>query len=95
MRQLVPSFILDRYKANEFHGDFPAVGMFVDISGFSAVNQKILRALKKYGMIVADNGSDWFISGAPDSRWDDGDLHELHRLRGRDFEAVYTGPIER
>ncbi len=66
----------------------------VDISGFSATNQKILRALKKFGMIVADNGSDWFISGAPDSRWDDEDLHHLHRLHGRDFEAVYTGPIE-
>ncbi len=65
-----------------------------DISSFSAGNQKILRALKKFGMIVADNGSDWFISGAPDSRWDDGDLHELHRLRGRDFEAVHTGTIE-
>lgn len=66
----------------------------VDISGFSATNQKILRALKKFGMIVADNGSDWFISGAPDSRWNDEDLHELHRLHGRDFEAVFTGAIE-
>jgi hypothetical protein len=66
----------------------------VDISGFSPMNQKILRALKKYGMIVADNGSDWFLCGAPDGRWDDDDLHELHRIRGRDFEAVYTGPVE-
>ncbi len=66
----------------------------IDITGFSAMNQKILRALKKYGMIVADNGADWFLSGAPDSRWDDDDLHELHRISGRDFEAVYTGPIE-
>ena len=66
----------------------------VDLSGFSAMNQNILRALKKYGMIVADNGADWFLSGAPDGRWDDDDLHELHRIRGRDFEAVYTGPIE-
>jgi len=63
-------------------------------SSFLAVNQKILRALKKYGMIVADNGSDWFIFGAPDSRWDDGDLHNLHRLHGRNFEVVYTGAIE-
>ncbi|MBN2346780.1 MAG: hypothetical protein JXO51_10370 [Candidatus Aminicenantes bacterium] len=65
-----------------------------DTSGFSAMNQAILRALKKYGMIVADNGGDWYISGAPDGRWDDDDLHELRRVRGRDFEAVYTGPIE-
>jgi hypothetical protein len=66
----------------------------VDISGFSAINQRILRALKKFGMIVADNGADWFLCGAPDERWNDDDLHELHRIRGRDFEAVYTGPIE-
>ena len=66
----------------------------VDISGFSAMNQKILRALKKYGMIVADNGADWFLCGAPDSRWNDDDLHDLHRLHGSDFEVVYTGPIE-
>jgi len=65
-----------------------------DVSGFSAAIQKILRALKKYGMIIADNGSNWFISGAPDNRWNDDDLHELHRLHGRDFEAVYTGAIE-
>ncbi len=66
----------------------------VDISGFSPRNQAILRALKKYGMIVADNGGDWFLCGAPDERWDDDDLHQLHRIRGRDFEAVYTGAIE-
>ncbi|MCX6556691.1 MAG: hypothetical protein NTW95_04560 [Candidatus Aminicenantes bacterium] len=66
----------------------------IDISGFSATNQKILRALKKFGMIVADNGSNWFISGAPDSRWNDEDLHELHRLHGHDFEAIFTGAIE-
>jgi len=66
----------------------------VDISGFSAMNQRILRALKKYGMILADNGADWFLCGAPDSRWDDDDLHQLHRIRGRDFEAVDTGAIE-
>jgi hypothetical protein len=66
----------------------------VDISGFSAINQKILRALKKYGMIIVDNGSDWFICGAPDSRWNDEELHHLHQLHGSDFEAVYTGAIE-
>lgn len=66
----------------------------IDISGFSPLNQVVLRALKKYGMIVADNGGDWFLCGAPDERWDDDDLHQLHRIRGRDFEAVYTGPVE-
>jgi len=59
-----------------------------DISGFSAMNQVILRALKKYGMILADNGSSWFISGSPDSRWDNDDLHLLHNIKGSDFEAV-------
>jgi hypothetical protein len=59
-----------------------------DISGFSAANQVILRALKKYGMVLADNGSAWFLSGAPDSRWDNDDLHNLGLLKGSDFEAV-------
>lgn len=61
----------------------------VDISDFSQTNQIILQALKTYGMFLADNGSDWFLSGAPDRRWDDDDLHELQeRIFGRDFEAV-------
>src|SRR5262249_61093653 len=50
-----------------------------DISSFSPTNQVILTALKQYGMIVADNGSNWFLSGAPDPRWDDSDLHQLSR----------------
>ncbi len=59
-----------------------------DISNFSATNKIILRALKKYGMMVADNGSAWYISGAPDPRWDDDDLHNLTEIIGADFEAV-------
>jgi hypothetical protein len=59
-----------------------------DISGFSAANQVILKALKKYGMMVADNGSSWYITGATDYRWDDDDLHNLTSLTGADFEAV-------
>jgi hypothetical protein len=59
-----------------------------DVSGFSPEIQVILRALKTYGMILADNGSAWYISGAPDERWDNDHLHELHRLHGSDFEAV-------
>ena len=59
-----------------------------DISGYSAANQVILRALKKYGMMLADNGSAWYISGAPDSRWDNDDLHKLGQVLGSDFEAV-------
>lgn len=59
-----------------------------DISGFSKTNQIILTALKRYGMFLADNGSAWFISGAPDPRWNDDDLHNLTRVKGSDFEAV-------
>src|SRR6266513_1730287 len=44
--------------------------------------------MKTYGLIVADNGSSWYISGAPDSRWNDSDLHNLGTIRGSDFEAV-------
>jgi hypothetical protein len=59
-----------------------------DMSGFSPEVQVILTALKKYGMMLADNGSSWFISGAPDERWDNDILRELKQLRGDDFEAV-------
>jgi len=60
----------------------------VNISSFSPANQVILRALQTYGAIVADNGSSWYVSGAPDSRWNDSDLHNLSSLHGSDFEAV-------
>ncbi|MEO6014570.1 MAG: hypothetical protein ABIQ30_13420 [Devosia sp.] len=61
----------------------------VDITRFSRTNQVILRALQVYGMILADNGSAWFISGAPDKRWSNDQLQsELPRLTGDDFEAV-------
>jgi len=59
-----------------------------DISGFSPNVQVILRALKRYGMMLADNGSAWYISGAPDERWDNDELRELRQLTGSDFEAV-------
>lgn len=59
-----------------------------DISGYSHDAQVILIALKKYGMILADNGSAWYISGAPDPGWDNDVLHELDAVVGSDFEAV-------
>jgi len=60
-----------------------------DISSFSPANQVILRALKEYGMFLADNGSAWFLSGAPDGRWNNDDLRQLRlRVHGSDFEAV-------
>jgi hypothetical protein len=60
----------------------------VDISGFSPTNQIILTGLKRYGMMLADNGAPWFISGSTDRRWDDEDLHALKTLHGSDFEIV-------
>lgn len=60
-----------------------------DLSGFSSQVQVILRALQTYGMMLADNGSPWFVSGVPDARWDDDTLvTELRRVEGSDFEAV-------
>jgi hypothetical protein len=64
-----------------------------DISGFSATNQVILTALKQFGMIMADNGSNMFISGAPDDRWDNDDLHNLDQVTAADFEVVQMNPI--
>ncbi|HEY7122770.1 MAG TPA: hypothetical protein VH540_02360 [Ktedonobacterales bacterium] len=66
----------------------------VDISHFSAKNQVILRALKKYGMMVADNGSNWYISGAPDDRWNNDDLSNLKNISGSDFEVVDTSLLQ-
>ncbi|EMJ94135.1 hypothetical protein [Leptospira alstonii] len=59
-----------------------------NIEGFSKENQIILRALKKYGMILADNGSDWFLSGAPNENWNNDQLHKLGKVLGNHFEAV-------
>jgi hypothetical protein len=59
-----------------------------DLSPFSPAARAILRALQAYGMMLADNGSPWFLSGAPDERWDNDRLRELRQVRGRDFEAV-------
>ncbi len=59
-----------------------------DISTYSSANQVILRAMKKYGLILADIGSNLYISGAPDERWNNDDLRNLGRLRGSDFEVV-------
>jgi hypothetical protein len=64
-----------------------------DTSGFHGQSRVILEALKKYGLIVADNGSNWFITGASDSRWDDTDLNQLKTVPGSAFEVVDTGPV--
>ena len=60
----------------------------VDISGYPTQIRVILQAMKDYGLILADNGSPWYISGAPDERWDNDMLHLMDPLSGADFEAV-------
>ena len=85
--------------SNSNNVNYPPMGMRVrlkagfDISGYSPHIQVILKALKKYGMFVADNGSNWYISGAPDSRWDDDELGELKSIQGNNFEVVKMGTV--
>ena len=64
-----------------------------DSSPFSPANQVILNALKQYGMIMADNGSSMYISGAPDDRWDNNDLHQLGNVRASDFEVLQMNVV--
>lgn len=77
----------------------PPMGMRVrlkstfDTSTFPPQARVVLNCLKKYGMIVADNGSDWFISGAPDARWNDDDLNAIKAVKGSNFEVVKMGPV--
>jgi hypothetical protein len=67
----------------------------VDIGGLPRQARVVAKALKRYGLIVADNGSDWYVSGAPNPGWDNDQLHALGRLTGRDFEVVDTRPLRR
>jgi hypothetical protein len=64
-----------------------------NISGFSAADQVILTALKNYGMMVADNGGSWFLSGAPSDNWSNDDLHTLTQVLGSNLEAVDLTPV--
>jgi hypothetical protein len=86
-----------RHDASSLTGaSYPPMGLRlrlkanVDISGFGPQSRVILLALKRYGMILADNGSAYYVSGAPDPRWDDDDLHDLHAIKGSMFEVVDT-----
>jgi len=65
----------------------------VDISGFPKQARIVLQALKTYGMILADNGSNWYISGAPNRHWSNDDLHSLGRITGSDFEVIDTSSL--
>lgn len=87
------------FASSRTDANLPPMGMRVrlradfDVSGFSPNVQVILRAMKTYGMLLADNGSGWYVSGAPDPRWSDEELATLSRVRGRDFEVVRMGTI--
>jgi len=87
------------YASNDTNPNRPPMGMRVrlkasfNISTFSPRIQVILRALKKYGMFLADNGSNWYISGAPDPRWSDNELNALKTIAGSNFEVVQMGTI--
>lgn len=83
------------YASSRTSTQLPPMGIRVrlksafNLSGFSAMNQAIGRAMQTYGMILADNGSNWYVSGAPDPNWNDSDLRKLFSaIHGSDFEVV-------
>jgi hypothetical protein len=79
--------------------DAPAMGQRlrlradVDLGRLHGQALVIATAMRQYGLIVADNGSNWFFQGAPDARWDDADLEQLKAIPGTDFEVVDSGPV--
>jgi len=89
------------FASNPTDRNLPAMGQRVrlkrgfDVSGYPLQARVVLRALKQYGALVADNGSAWYVSGAPSPRWSNDDLHSLHRVRGSDFEVVDTAGLLR
>ena len=82
------------FASDETDPDLPPMGLRVrlkasyDISGFPHELRVVLQALKTYGMMVADNGADWYVGGAPDPRWDDEALSAIREVKGSDFEVV-------
>jgi len=79
--------------------NLPPMGMRVrlkadfDTSKFTGPAKVIIEGLKTYGMILADNGADWYISGAPDDRWVHEELTAIRKVKGKDFEVVKMGPM--
>ena len=84
------------YASDSNDASLPPMGLRVrlkasfDVSGYPRQARIVLAALKRYGMIVADNGSSWYITGAPDARWSNDQLHTLGRVKGSDFEVVQS-----
>jgi hypothetical protein len=89
------------YASSNTDPNAPPMGLRVrvkanyDISRFTGAAKTIVTAMKKYGMILADNGSDWYFTGASDTRWNDTDLNQLKTIPGNAFEAVASGSIIR
>lgn len=87
------------FASNSTDPDLPPMGLRVrmkadyDISGLTGHAKVIAQAMKKYGMILADNGSDWYFQGSMDPRWDDDNLNQLKDIPGSAFEVVDTGPV--
>ena len=87
------------YASDSTDPSLPPMGLRVrlkasfDVSGFPPQSRAVLQALKTYGMLVADNGSNWYISGAPSPHWSNDDLHMLGRVKGSDFEVVDTSSL--
>jgi len=85
------------YASSRTEANLPPMGMrvrlkaAVDISTFPPEVQVILAAMKKYGMLLADNGGGFYVSGAPDPRWNDANIDTMKRIKGSDFEVV-IGP---
>jgi hypothetical protein len=88
------------YASSSTNAALPPMGLRLrlkasfSLAGYHGESLVILKALRTYGMIVADNGSSWYISGAVDTRWNDDDLNQLKSVPGTAFEAVNTGPIQ-
>jgi len=89
------------YASSSSDASLPPMGLRLrlkasySLSGFTGESLVILEALKRYGLIVADNGSPWFITGAPNPHWNDENLEQIKRVPGSEFEAVESGPILR
>jgi hypothetical protein len=89
------------FASSDRDPDLPPMGMRVrlkasfDLHGYHGQSLAILRALKTYGMLLADNGSNWYISGAADRRWNDQDIEQLKRVPAAAFEVVRSGPLTR
>jgi hypothetical protein len=89
------------FASGDSDPDLPPMGLRLrlkasfDLKPFHGQALIILKALKRYGLIVADNGSPWYVTGAPDPRWDDANLHTLAQVSGSAFEAVQVGSLTR